>query len=387
MQLMTFNEILTKLCDDFDELITPKAIARSNTNIIYLLFKAIAKGYEIINNVCVVLSNKFDPAYCSAEDLESVSAIVGTNRLQGSASGLHIIITNTEAIDTVLLNGTYYYKLDDNTTFYFDVLEDTEIKGDSYITVIAMSEKVGSYPVTEQTSIEVTSSKTIDRNLAFSCQDNGALLGTNKESDLEFRKRILNGVDNQDNIVELENTLKNLPYLFDCKCKYNQTTDTVVYDGITIPSFSLAIFYSGMPRNEIAEVVASRVICPTVETAKSNKLSYLNDVFVSGEYNVNIIPFEEYKFDVEVVLHIDVKYAETDKVKAEIRTALNTALTSMVHRDYIRENDVYDVVNSLNIAGVTLLGANLFYGGTEKEYLEVPISRIPKLDTVTFTLE
>ena len=47
MQLLTFNEILTKLCDDFDELISPRMMARSNTNIVYLLFKAIAKGYEI----------------------------------------------------------------------------------------------------------------------------------------------------------------------------------------------------------------------------------------------------------------------------------------------------------------------------------------------------
>ena len=33
-----------------------------------------AKGYEVINNVCVVLSNKFDPANCSDEDLVSVVA-------------------------------------------------------------------------------------------------------------------------------------------------------------------------------------------------------------------------------------------------------------------------------------------------------------------------
>ena len=48
MQLKTFNEILTGLCDDFDYLISPRFIARTNNNIIYLLFKAIAKGYEVI---------------------------------------------------------------------------------------------------------------------------------------------------------------------------------------------------------------------------------------------------------------------------------------------------------------------------------------------------
>ena len=63
MELKTFDTILTTICDSFDSLISPRTIARTNTNIIYLIFKAVAKGYEIINNVCVVLSNKFDPLY------------------------------------------------------------------------------------------------------------------------------------------------------------------------------------------------------------------------------------------------------------------------------------------------------------------------------------
>ena len=94
MELKTFDTILTELCDNFDALISPKKILRSNTNIIYLLFKAIAKGFEVINNTCVILSNKFDPLYCSDDDLTSSASIVGTERHKGSATGLHITITN-----------------------------------------------------------------------------------------------------------------------------------------------------------------------------------------------------------------------------------------------------------------------------------------------------
>lgn len=387
MQLLTFNEILTKLCDDFDELISPRRMSRTNTNIIYLIFKAIAKGYEIINNVCVVLDNKFDPAYCSSEDLESVATLVGTNRYEGSATGLYIIVTNNGETASVLLQGTYYYKLDDNTTFYFDVLEDTSIEAGSFVTFIAMSQNIGSYPVTAQNTITVTSERPIASGIEFSCLDNAELLGTQRETDLEFRKRILNGVDNQDNIVELENKLKNLPYLFDAKCIFNQTTGAEPYDGISIPAFTLAIFYSGMPRNEIAEVVASKIICPTVSTDDSVELTYENDVFVGGEYSINIIPFKETLFDIDVTLKIDTRYAEVDSVEAEIRKALVTAFTSMVHKDYVKENDIYNVIEGLNIAGVTLLGANLMYNGSEVEYISVPLSRIPKLENVTFTVE
>ena len=36
MQLLSYDEILTNICDSFDTLIAPRAIARANTNIIYL---------------------------------------------------------------------------------------------------------------------------------------------------------------------------------------------------------------------------------------------------------------------------------------------------------------------------------------------------------------
>jgi hypothetical protein len=124
MEIKTFNTILTELCDDFDVLITPRTMARSNTNIIYLIFKAIAKGMEVINNVCVTLSSKFNPENCSDEDLLSVASLVGTERRKGSASGLRITVTNKGEDEITLLAGTYTYELDEETSFEFEVLED-----------------------------------------------------------------------------------------------------------------------------------------------------------------------------------------------------------------------------------------------------------------------
>ena len=117
MELKTFDTILTTICDSFDSLIAPRTIARSNTNIIYLIFKAAAKGYEIINNVCVVLCKNFDPLYCSDGDLTSSASIVGTERHKGSATGLHITITNNGSVSVTLLAGLYTYSLYDYTKF------------------------------------------------------------------------------------------------------------------------------------------------------------------------------------------------------------------------------------------------------------------------------
>ena len=384
MQLLSYDEILTKICDSFNALIAPRTIARANTNIIYLIFKAVAKGYEVINNTVVALSNKFNPENCSVEDLDSVSSIVGTERLQGSASGLHIIITNNSNVKITISAGLYYYAFEENIIFYFEILENTEIEAGNYITVIAMSEKTGSYAVTSQDSITVTSDLIIPEGVTFSCNSNENLLGTEPETNLEFRKRILNGVNNQDAITELENTIKNLPYIFDCKCKFNQTASSVTYDGYTIPPYNLAIFYSGMARNELAEIVASKTFFPTLESENSVKVYYRNEVFTNGQYEVNLIPFKELLFSVKIVWEVNKQYADVESAKAKVRTALNKVFAGTTHKDYIKEDDIYNTIETIDITGISILGIDLIYNNQTVNYISVPVSRIPKIATVFF---
>ena len=384
MRLLSYDEILTNICDSFDALIAPRAITRANTNIIYLIFKAVAKGYEVINNTVVALSNKFNPENCSVEDLDSVSSIVGTERLQGSASGLHIIITNNSNIKITISAGLYYYAFEEDIIFYFEILENTEIEAGNYTTIIAMSEKTGSYAVTSQDSITVTSDLIIPEGVTFSCNSNENLLGTETETNLEFRKRILNGVNNQDAIIELENTIKNLPYIFDCKCKFNQTASSVTYDDYTIPPYNLAIFYSGMARNELAELVASKTFFPTLESENSVKVYYKNEVFTNGQYEVNLIPFKELLFSVKIIWEINKHYADTENAKAKVRTALNKVFAGTTHKDYIKEEDIYNTVENIDIAGITILGVDLIYNNQTVNYISVPVSRIPKIATVFF---
>ena len=384
MRLLSYDEILTNICDSFDALIAPRAITRANTNIIYLIFKAVAKGYEVINSTVVALSNKFNPENCSVEDLDSVSSIVGTERLQGSASGLHIIITNNSNVKITISAGLYYYAFEEDIIFYFEMLENTEIEAGNYTTIIAMSEKTGSYAVTSQDSITVTSDLIIPEGVTFSCNSNENLLGTEPESDLAFRKRILNGVNNQDAIIELENTIKNLPYIFDCKCKFNQTASSVTYDGYTIPPFYLAIFYSGMARNELAELVASKTFFPTLESENSVKVYYRNEVFTNGQYEVNLIPFKELLFSVKIIWEVNKQYADAKSAKAKVRTALNKAFAGTTHKDYIKEDDIYNTIETIDITGISILGVDLIYNNQTVNFISVPVSRIPKIATVFF---
>ena len=385
MELKTFDTILTTICDSFDSLIAPRTIARSNTNIIYLIFKAAAKGYEIINNVCVVLSNKFDPLYCSDDDLTSSANIVGTERNQGSATGLHITITNNGSVSVTLLAGLYTYALDDDTKFEFEVMENTVIASGSHISFIAMSEEIGRYPVTAQATITVTSEQPVSSDLVFSCADNTALLGISEETDLEFRERINSETDRQNSMVELESEIRNLPYIFDCKVKFNSTNTEIEYDGYTIPAYTLAIFYSGEVKKEIAEKVCEKIICPTLQTVDSVEVFYENDIFIGGKHGVHLIPFAKAQYAVELIYKINNTYANEYDIQKEIRTVLFNTFVSEKHVDYIKEDDFYNAIEALGITGIELLGVNLKYNDSNVNYIEIPSSRIPELTNVIFT--
>lgn len=386
MQLMTFDEILTKMCDTFDELIMPETIARSNTNIVYLILKAIAKGYEIINNVCVTLSHKFDPANCSSEDLESVSSLVGTERLSGSATGLEIIAKNTAEESVTLYAGMYSYTLDDDTSFIFEVITDTVLGAGDTITFLAMSESIGTYPVTAQAEIEVKYvGGDINTNIKFSCSDNSSLLGVPRETDLAFRERILSDTTRQDTIKELEIKLKNLPYLFDAKVVFNNTSNSRTVAGYTLPPFTMLIFYSGSPRTEIAEVVASSNIYPTLSTPQAIELRYVNSIFIDGYYPVYITEFVKLNYSIQVNYSIDTTYISSEKAQAEIRAFLYSNFRGQIHKDYIKEEDIYSKLKELSIAGVEILNIDLYQNDSQVPYIAVPPSDIPYLNTVTFT--
>ena len=385
MEIKTFDTILTEICDFFDSLISPRTMARSNTNIIYLMFKAVAKGYEVINNVCVALSNKFDPAKCSVEDLESVASLVGTERLKGSATGLHVLVSNTEDTALTLLAGTYTYRQSDDVAFSFDVLTDTEVPPQSYVTFIAMSDSIGRYTVTAQSELPIETEQTVPEGLAFSCTENDNLLGKLPETDLEFRKRILEGYTGQDAIVELENTLRNLPYLFDCRVRFNNTTDEQEYDGITVPPFTAVIFFSGEVKDEIAEIIAEKMLFPTIQTNDSVAVTYRNEVFVSGEQVYYLVPFRAVEFGIEVKYKVNEQYLSEDKAKEEMTKALNLAFVSESHDfDYITESDVYTALNGISEAGLTILDVNLLQEGTAVSYLTIPASSVAKLTGVSY---
>lgn len=387
MVLMTFDEILTYVCDSFDAMIAPRKIARTNTNIIYLLFKAFSKGLEVINSICVTLNNKFNPESCTVEDLNSVAMIVGTERLKGSGSGLPVIATNTTSANLTLLQGTYTYQLDDDTKFIFELLSDTVVLANSYEMFVAMSEHVGSYPVTAQAQITVTADVSLPAGIEFSCDGNASLLGTDDESDLAFRERILTQHDTQDSIQELETQLRNLPYIFDCCIKFNNSILSIVYDSIIIPPFTALISFSGSPRSEMAGIIANKLICPTIQEEGAVALDYISPAFVDGKHTFYINPFKKTEFDISIIREVDTMYLSEYDADTAMENAIREYYRLGIHRDYVKEDDIYNIINGLKLNGLNVLTVNLIVNNVTVDFVSIPVSRVPSVGHIGFHRE
>ena len=392
MEIKTFDTILAEICDFFDSLISPKQLSRSNTNIIYLIFKAIAKGLEIINNVCVVLSNKFDPYSCSEEDLESVAKIVGTAKLEGAVSGLRIVAYNTNSQSVILPAGVYTYSLDSDTVFSCEITADTSIPAHEYAEFMFLTEKFGSFPVTEQQTVVIESEETIPSGITFSCSANTTLLGYTPETNLEFRKRITSDTNRQDTINELKVKLRNLPYVYDCEIIFNRNTSTIYYVSFTIePYYMLIMLSCAVYKEEIAKIVAESSIYPTVNVPESSKrIDYKNGAFVSsdgeyGVYPVYVNDFEDKEFTATVTYSYDSSYISSSSAQDKMRSGLFTAINTNVHKDAITSADLFDALESLNITGVKIYGVQLFVNNTEQAYIDCLKTEIGKLTDVTFS--
>lgn len=390
MQIITYNEALTQICDWFDSVIAPRTIARTNTNIVYLIFKAFAKAWEVINNTCVELNDKFDPANCTDSDLESIAFLVGTERIGGSSSGLLVTVVNNASEAVYLPAGTYTYALDEDTSFSATFTADKLVESESSIQITFLSADKGSFPVTSQQDISLTAVDlngdeiTIPDTFSFANADNSQLLGYADETDLEFRKRIIEDTDRQDVITEIKNKIKSLPYVFDCDIKFNDNPVEQSYDGYVIPPYYMLLMVSGDIKDEIAEIVASKGVYPTVQTDADSYAVYQNDVFADGQYKVWITPYRKYDFSVDVAFYADENFISSTQAEEKIRKGLFNAINGNRHIDVITENDIFGYINALNITGVKVLGVNINdpSGSTNKNYITFQKTRIPNLTAV-----
>jgi len=387
MTIISFDEVLNVLCDEYDRLIAPKKIRRSSKNIIYLILKACAKGYELIANIIYALDGKFDPARCQDADLTSVAKIVGTEMIEGNGSGLVVRITNTNPSESVILRaGRYIYTFNADIRFFLDILYDTEIASTETKQFAAFSENKGSFPVTTQSFITLVreDEEDISPDIVFSCEDNAAILGSIDETLYEFRKRILTDNSRSDILQRLELAIKNKPYIFDATLFFNQSDETVLVGTTSVAPYKMLITLLGYPRDEIAELVASHCIYQTVKVeGNGGTLRYVSPNMAGGAYEVHYKNFDEKLYDVVVDYRYDSRLALKSNINTEITKALATYKFPTKRTALIKENIFYNLIDDLNLPSVELLNITLEIDGVEVPYIDINKTSIGKLDTLT----
>lgn len=386
MTIVSFDEILNIICDEYDRLIAPKKIRRSNKNIIYLILKACAKGYELIANIIYALDGKFDPARCQDADLLSVAKLVGTEMIEGNGSGLLVRVTNNNPANTVVLEaGRYVYEFNDDIKFFLDIESDIEIAGGATEQLAAFSETKGSFPVTAQGNITLVREDEADisPDIQFSCDDNTTILGSVDETLYEFRKRVLTDNTRSDILQRLELAIKNKPYIFDATLFFNQSDADVLVGTTVVPPYKMLITLLGYPRDEIAELVASQCIYQTVEVAgNGGTLRFISPNMAGGAYEVHYKHFDEKLYDVVVDYRYDSRLILKTKIETEITKALATYKFPTKRTSLIKENIFYSIIDDLHIPSVELLNITLTVDGIEVPYIDINKTCIGKLDTL-----
>lgn len=386
MTIISFDEVLNAICDEYDRLIAPKKIRRSSKNIIYLLLKACAKGYELIANVIYALDGKFDPARCQDADLTSIAKIVGTEMIEGNGSGLIVRVTNTNPVEDVVLSaGRYIYTFNADIRFFLDIISDTEIANTETKQFAAFSENKGSFHITTQSSITLVreDEEDINPDIVFSCDDNVSILGSVDETLFDFRKRMLTDISRSDILQRLEIAIKNKPYIFDATLFFNQSDEAVLVGTTSVAPYKMLITLLGYPRDELAELVASHCIYQTVEVEENGgTLRYISPNMAGGAYEVHYKNFDEKLYDVIVDYRYDSRLSFKSRIDTEITKALATYKFPTKRTALIKENIFYNLIENLNLPSVELLNITLEIDGVEVPYIDINKTCIGKLDTL-----
>ena len=375
MTIISFDEVLTVICDEYDRLIAPKKIRRSSKNIIYLLLKACAKGYELIANIIYALDGKFDPARCQDADLISVAKLVGTEMIEGNGSGLIVRVTNNNSSTAVVLYaGRYVYEFNADIKFFLDIVSDVEIASTETEQFAAFSENKGSFHVTTQGSIAIEreDEAEISPDLVFSCEDNAAILGSIDETLYEFRKRVLTDNSRSDILQRLELAIKNKPYIFDATLFFNQSDEAVLVGATSVAPYRMLITLLGYPRDEIAELVASQCIYQTVEVeGNGGTLRYISPNMAGGAYEVHYKNFDDKLYAVVVDYRYDSRLALKTVIDTEITKALSAYKFPTKRTALIKENIFYNLIDDLNLPSVELLNITLKVDDLVVPYIDI----------------
>lgn len=384
----TLDEVQKKMGDAYDALVDPFRIFRDNANKLWLILQGIAAGFQLINDLVVALSLKFDPANSSDNDLHSTAKLVGTKFKLGKSSFVQINAVNTDsALSHTLLAGEYQYTSTGGQVFRVTLGADTVVAASTTKTLVFKSDDKGAFSVTAISNASVSRSDLvqIDANFTFNTLNNGRYLGYQDETTLAFRQRILNDTTRQDAINELELELRNLPNILEATLIFNQTQTLATYDGIDIPPFFLLVVVTGFPDITMAEAVIEFTPYLTVEVSPTNVFNIVDEHFVGGVLPVYFTPHGQTNFTLEVTYRFDGnKIIQANAESAMLAVLMSNYANKSEYIKTITVGDFLNLINGLNLVSVQPLQVIMNAGAGPINYLDFLKTRLANLTGVTF---
>jgi len=389
LRVKSIDEETTELADVYDDLMKPKKLFRSHNNKLYLALRAYAAGKIGLNDAALALHNRFDPLYCEDIDLYSTAKIVGTEFKQGTGSILRITILNkSSSSSNILTAGTYNYLSASGTIFSFQLSNDLEFSPEESRVIMAISREKGSFPVDDIASIKLfhSDNNTIDPAFLFSCESNTGQLGYPDETPFDFRTRILNDASRQDHIRELELKIRNLPNIFECNIVINDDVMPQEYDGLMLAPKELLITITGVPTNEIANLVCGHVVYDTHQIDPNDVVYYYNELLLNGRHPVYYRYHDTTDFSLAITYQYDASKLKPTQVESAINSLFKPYTRMVTHQDEVAEKDIYKLLENLNLPNVKILNADIFNsGGGQVPFVRIPKTKLPRLTGIIFT--
>jgi hypothetical protein len=394
LRVKSIDEITDEFADVYDSYIAPKKLYRGNSNKLYLVLRSVAAGYKALLDAALALRNRFNPQYCEDADLPGVMLMTGETREPGKKSLLRVLVSNgSGSASAALAAGEYRYASASGEIFACTLQNDALFAPLAVQALVFASGHTGAFPVTDIEDLKVSRKDggEISPEFSFSCLDNSGSLGREEESLASVRHRILNRSDRQDSIRELEHEIKSLTTIYECNLMYNSSTEDYEYDGITLAPRELLITITGVPSEELAEIVARHPVYATHMVTPEMAVHYRSDLLAGGSYPVYYKFHDKTPFYLFISYKYSGVYLQTKQVEAEINAVFAKYKNCLTHIDAVTEPVLYNDLAALNIQGfrVTKIYIQVMQDGelVSVPSVEIPGTRLPELQTITYYSE
>lgn len=270
---------------------------------------------KMVLGICALVANQINIDYATGDYLDAIGAFFGVERK--SAIRTRVLATVTGVNGTVVPSGSQV-KSTQGYVFYAE--NDITIGNAGTATGYFLSIEAGEIPLAVNTLTEIVSQtvgwETINNPAA-------AVIGSDKESDFYYRKRIKNSRYVGRSLIEsIGSRLQLVDGVRSSFIKNNGTNEAETYDSIDIPPHSVLIVVDGGEDEDVATAIFEKISggCGYTEIENQSVTETVYDGFYNVPYEVTFNRPEVLDFD--VVIQVRNNTYSGDNLTRDVKNAI-----------------------------------------------------------------